>query len=80
MVENHANDGYENNEHLLYGDKGQGQALIFQDGKVVKGTWSKATRLSREKFYDSNGQEIEFNPGQIWIQTVPTGSESDVTY
>lgn len=78
MAESHANDGYENNEHLLYADKGQGQALIFQDGKAIQGTWSKTSRLAKEEFYDLNHQRIEFNPGQIWIQTVPTGSH--VTY
>lgn len=81
--ESHANDGYENNVHLLYatnGSKGAstGKALIFQDGKVITGKWTKATRVSREKFIDDSGKEIQFNKGQIWIQTVPTGNQ--VTY
>ncbi len=75
MRETHANDGYEGNAHLLYGNKGQGKALIFQDGNVIEGTWSKATRLTREKFLDKNGKEISFVRGQIWIETVPEGSK-----
>lgn len=83
LNESRANDGYENNLHLIYGTNGQkgagsGQALIFQDGKVIKGTWKKATRLTREKFFDASGQEISFNRGQIWIQSVPTGNT--ITY
>ncbi len=78
MVESHANDGYENNVHLLYTNKGTGKALIFQDGNVTEGTWSKANRLAREKFLDKNGKEITFDRGQIWIQTIPVGSS--VTY
>lgn len=75
MQESHANDGYENNVHLLYTNKGQGRVLIFQDGKVIEGQWMKANRISREKFVDKNGKEITFNKGQTWIQTVPEGSQ-----
>lgn len=78
MAESPANDGYENNAHRLYADKGQGKALIFQNGSVTSGKWTKATRLSREKFLDDKGQEVVFARGQIWIETVPEGSK--VTY
>lgn len=74
MRESRANDGYENNVHLIYGNKGQGKALIFQNGAVIEGKWIKDKRLSREKFVDSKGKEINFVRGQIWIQTVPEGS------
>jgi hypothetical protein len=80
--ESRANDGYEGNVHILYGNKGpqapSGKALIFTGGKVIKGTWNKANRLAREKFLDESSKEISFVPGQIWIQTVPEGSS--VTY
>lgn len=82
MVETHANDGYENNAHLLLANKGpqapSGDALIFQDGKVTKGTWNKKSRLARETFMDAAGKEIELNRGQIWLEAVPKGST--VTY
>ncbi len=74
MVESQANDGYENNVHLLYKNKGQGKAIIFQDGKAIVGSWVKKDRLAREKFLDESGKEIAFNRGVIWIQTVPEGS------
>ena len=73
--ESRANDGYEGNLHLLYGTTGSGKALVFQDGKVIEGKWIKSTRLARSKYVDSKGKEVEFNKGQIWIQTVPDGSE-----
>lgn len=82
MKESPANDGYEGNAHRLYANKGPqaptGKALIFMNGKVIKGTWNKANRLARETFEDESGKEISFTPGQIWIQTVPDGSS--VTY
>ncbi len=76
--ESNANDGYPNNAHLLYGTKGQGKALIFQNGTVTVGSWNKANRLARTKYIDQNGKEIQFVRGQIWIETVPEGSK--VTY
>jgi hypothetical protein len=82
MKESRANDGYEGNAHLLYANKGpqapSGKAVIFMNGKAIKGTWNKANRLGRETFEDENGKEIPFTPGQIWIETVPEGSS--VTY
>jgi hypothetical protein len=78
QVESNANDGYPGNVHLLYGTKGQGKALILQDGKVIKGTWAKQSRTSREIFKDESGKEILFNRGQIWLQSVP--DEKNVTY
>lgn len=73
--QSNANDGYENNAHLLYGTTGTGKALIFQDGKVIEGKWIKPTRLARTKYVDSKGAEINFNKGVIWIQTVPEGAK-----
>lgn len=72
--ESRANDGYEGNVHLLYGTTGTGKALVFQDGKVVIGKWVKNSRAGRTKFLDAKGQEIVFNRGLIWIQTVPEGA------
>ena len=73
--ESNANDGYPGNVHLLYGTVGSGKALIFQDGNVVEGKWVKPKRTARTKYVDGTGREIEFNRGQIWIQTVPEGSK-----
>jgi hypothetical protein len=73
--ESNANDGYENNAHLLYGTIGKGKALIFQDGNLIEGTWNKTSRVARTKYLDSAGKEINFNRGQIWIQTVPEGAK-----
>ena len=62
-------------KHILYTTLGSGQALIFQDGQVIEGTWIKAKRQSRTKFTDSSGKEISLNRGPIWIEIVPVGGE-----
>lgn len=77
MKESRANDGYMNNLHLLYATKGSGQAIIFQDGRAIKGTWNKENRQSRMIFKDNRDREIELNRGPIWIEILPTGASVD---
>lgn len=64
--------------HLLFVTIGSGKALVFQDGKVTVGTWTKKTRISKTMYYDSTGQEIKFNRGNIWIEIIP--NEKQITY
>ncbi len=63
------------NKHSLYETIGQNDALIIQDGKVAKGTWNKKNRLARTLFYDSKGNEVKFNRGQIWIEVIAEGNK-----
>lgn len=62
-------------KHMLYTTTGTGKALIFQDGKVIEGNWSKEERQSRTRFTDDSDKEIALNPGPIWIEIVPVGGE-----
>lgn len=78
MTESRANDGYEGNLHMLYGTTGTGDAVIFQDGKQIKGEWSKEDRESRTVLTDLTGKEISFNRGLIWFQIVPDDSPISV--
>lgn len=52
---------------------GQGKGLVFQDGRVVVGTWKKLAVHERLRFYDSQGNEVEFNGGTTWVEIVPKG-------
>lgn len=72
MQESSANDGYENNVHLLYKTKGSGKAIVFKDGKEIKATWAKSGRTARIIVKDTAGKEIEFNRGLIWFEILPT--------
>lgn len=72
MLELSANDGYENNIHLLYRTKGSGKATIFMDGKKISGTWTKDSRTSRTILTDTSGNEIKINRGLIWFEILPT--------
>lgn len=61
-------------EHLLYANIGNGNGILYQDGKTIKVTWQKPARTSRTRFFDTTGREVSFNRGQIWIEMLPTGT------
>lgn len=58
--------------------RGEGDALLFQDGEVKVGKWSKPERGQRTVFTDATGSEWQFNTGPTWIEIVPT--DTSVTY
>ena len=72
MFESRANDGYENNVHLLYKTKGTGKAYIFMDGKQTVGTWRKDNRTARTEIFDNLGSPVKFNRGNIWFEILPS--------
>ncbi len=49
---------------------GEGKAMVFQDGKMMRGTWKRPGKNSITRFYNSAGEEIQFNFGKIWIEIV----------
>ncbi len=50
---------------------GSGDALVFQDGGVIKATWKKPSARERLRFFDGNGTEVQMNSGKTWIEVVP---------
>lgn len=50
---------------------GEGKGLVFQDGRVVVGTWKKSTVDERMRWYDAQGNEVKFNAGVTWVEIVP---------
>lgn len=53
---------------------GTGEAWIFTDGKVVKGTWTKADAAAVTTYTDSAGAVIPITPGQTWVELPPPGA------
>ncbi len=70
-----ANDGYEHGQHMLYDIIGEGDALLFQNGKSVKASWVKEAPEDMMRFYDADDKELSFVRGKIWIEILPTGNE-----
>ena len=50
---------------------GEGEAIVFQDGKAIVGVWKKQNSQDRLRFYDSEDNEIEMLEGKFWITIVP---------
>ena len=57
---------------------GSGKAIVFKEGKATVGTWKKTSNTDLTRVYDSSGNEIPLVRGEIFIQSVPTGTA--VTY
>jgi hypothetical protein len=70
---------YDNKGRIIIDTIGQGDATILMDGKEINGSWKKSNRTDRTTFFDSSGNEIEFNRGRIWIAVITQStSEFDI--
>lgn len=56
-------------KHNYLMTSGAGKAWVFQNGKVLEGTWSKKDRESRLVIM-SGGKQVQFVRGPIWISVV----------
>lgn len=53
---------------------GDGEAWVFVDGHVVRGTFSRPTLADRTIFRDATGAEIALDPGATWVELPRIGS------
>lgn len=53
--------------------EGKGQALLFHDGRVVSGQWSKAT-LEAPLALSVRGKKLTVPAGRTWVELVPAAS------
>ncbi len=63
---------YDEKAHMIVTTIGTGDAIILRDGQAIYGTWRKESTGKRTRYYDSDGAEIVFNRGTIWVEAVPT--------
>jgi hypothetical protein len=64
--------------HSAYGTIGNGQAFIFQNGKVTVGGWAKTANNVQFTFTDETGKPLLLIPGQTWLTAL--GSAPSVSY
>lgn len=58
----------DDHDYLAFGVHGEGDAIVFTNGKMIKGTWKRYDGdFTPAKFYDENDEEIIFNQGKTWI-------------
>lgn len=48
--------------------QGEGNAYVYQNGKVLSGSWRKNGFDDKLEFLDNQGEEITFVPGKRWIE------------
>lgn len=55
-------------DYLAFGVHGEGDALIFTNGRVIEGRWERYDGdATPAKFFDKDGNEIVFNQGKTWV-------------
>lgn len=57
---------------------GTGEAWIFSNGQLIRGTWAKAYSPAPTVFADATGAPIELTPGRTWIELAPIGTPVEV--
>ena len=57
---------------------GSGSARVFMNGTETAATWKKSG-ASRTKYFDSNGQELVFPRGNIWVEIIHPETSMSIT-
>jgi hypothetical protein len=57
---------------------GSGDAEVFRNGTVIRGTWSKGDQ-SATTTYTADGKDIPLDPGRTWVELVPRGRTVGIT-
>jgi hypothetical protein len=58
---------------------GSGTATYYLDGRVEHGTWRQKDPLAPLQLLNGHGVPVELNPGQTWIEVLPTYSTATWT-
>jgi hypothetical protein len=59
-----------NKDYIRVKTIGSGAAEVYQNGQKISGSWQKKDDKSKLYFYDQEGKEIKFVPGNIWVEIV----------
>ena len=49
-----------------------GKAIVFRNGVEIPGRWSRATLAQPTSFTTTSGEPIKMQPGNTWVELVPT--------
>lgn len=64
------------NRGMDYTLTGSGKALVFRDGQVIQGTWSRAERSGVTQYLDASNKPIALNRGLTFVQLVDTNFQA----
>lgn len=68
-----------NGKYSVYNVIGSGPVLVFQDGIVTQGTWTKPSDKEQITFADSAGKPLKLNPGQTWLTAITDPTKASYT-
>ena len=51
---------------------GSGRAILFRDGRAIRGTWERDSVEGHVRFLTRDGEEMVFAQGATWIELVPS--------
>lgn len=57
----------QNGIYSVYAVNGKGKVLVFQNGTVTEGTWTKKNRKSQFQLKTKDGEMLKLAPGQTWF-------------
>ncbi len=57
---------------------GSGEAWVFSDGKLLRGSWSKPDAVTPTSFTYGFGVPMPLTPGQTYVELAPNGSAVDL--
>lgn len=50
---------------------GSGRAVLFRDGRAIKGRWSRKKVTDPVQLTTKSGDEMQLKPGTVWVELVP---------
>lgn len=71
-------DRSQNGIYSVYKVNGSGRVLVFQNGTVAEGTWTKKNRKGQFQLKTKDDQVLKLAPGQTWFTVAATNA--NVTY
>ena len=74
FVKNHTIKGDTAGRQEVY-TVGSGGGYYITHGKAIRIKWSKSERSAPTKYMDESGNAIKLNPGQTWVQIMPTNGK-----
>ncbi|MDE3065108.1 MAG: DUF3048 domain-containing protein [Acidobacteriota bacterium] len=54
--------------------QGSGKAEVFSNGRMVTGTWSRASKSDVIAYHTVGGKVISLTPGQTWVEVLDNGA------
>jgi hypothetical protein len=59
---------------------GRGDAIVFRDGRAIRGRWERPDEGDLTQLVDRDGEDIALKPGTTWIMLYPTDAEAPLEF